>query len=154
MIFSKTINSPIGKLGLYANDTHLLRITFCEADKIDRSNAILDETEEQLTEYFTGKRKEFSLPIKLVGTNFQILVWNELRKIPFGQTISYQELAFRLGSIKKARAVGTANHYNPIPIIIPCHRVIRKNGYLGGYAAGTEKKQILLDLEKSVLNSV
>ncbi|MCF7794543.1 MAG: methylated-DNA--[protein]-cysteine S-methyltransferase [Candidatus Cloacimonetes bacterium] len=149
MIYSKTIDSPIGKLGLYADKNYLLRITFCEADEFDRSNTILDETETQVQEYFLGKRKQFDLPLKLEGTDFQKQVWTELKKIAFGTKISYQELASRVGSIKKARAVGTANHYNPIPIIIPCHRVVRKNGELGGFAGGLDVKRFLLDLESS-----
>ncbi len=149
MIYSKTIDTPVGKLGLYADEDHLLRITFCEADKFDRSNAILEKTEKQLNEYFAGRRRVFDLPIKLEGTEFRKSVWNELMRIPFGNTISYQELASRVGGIKKARAVGCANHYNPIPVIVPCHRVIRKNGDLGGFAGGLDVKRFLLDLEDS-----
>jgi len=148
MIYSKTIKTPIGKLGLYADETHLLRITFCAAEEKENSNNILENTEKQLQEYFTGKRQKFTIPLKMEGTEFRKKVWDQLRKIPFGETISYQELAERVGSIKKARAVGNANHYNPIPIIVPCHRVVRKSGDLGGFGGGLDVKEYLLKLEK------
>ncbi len=148
MIYSKTINSPIGKLGLYADEENLLRITFCAAGEDDKSNEILEQTEKQLQEYFTGKRIEFDIPFELEGTEFRKKVWDQLQKIPYGETISYQELAERVGSIKKARAVGNANHYNPIPIIVPCHRVVRKSGDLGGFGGGLDVKEYLLELEK------
>ncbi len=147
MIYSKTIKTPIGKLGLYADDTNLLRITFCAADEKDNSNKILTETEKQLQEYFSGKRREFTIPLKLKGTEFRKKVWEQLQKIPFGETISYQELAERVGNYNKARAVGNANHYNPIPIIVPCHRVVRKSGDLGGFGGGLNVKEYLLKLE-------
>ena len=92
--------------------------------------SILLETEKQLRQYFAGERQVFDLPLKLIGTDFQLSVWHELEEIPYGETISYQELAGRVGDKKKSRAVGNANGINPIPIIIPCHRVIRKNGDL------------------------
>ncbi|MDO9576737.1 MAG: methylated-DNA--[protein]-cysteine S-methyltransferase [Candidatus Cloacimonadales bacterium] len=148
MIYSKTIDSPIGKLGLYADETHLLRLTFCAAGEKRNTNKILKETEKQLQEYFAGKRTEFNIPLKLEGTEFRQQAWNELQKIPYGETISYQELAERVGSSKKARAVGNANHYNPIPIIVPCHRVVRKSGDLGGFGGGLDVKEYLLELEK------
>ena len=148
MIYSKTIDSPIGKLGLYADEKNLLKIIFCEAGENESTNEILEKTSQQLQEYFAGKRKEFSVPLKLEGTEFRKEVWSELQKIPFGETISYQKLAERIGSIKKARAVGNANHYNPIPIIVPCHRVVRKSGNLGGFGGGLEVKEYLLELEK------
>jgi methylated-DNA-[protein]-cysteine S-methyltransferase len=148
MIYTKTIETPIGKLGLYTDEIHLLRITFCAAGENDNSNNIIDETEKQLQEYFSGKRTEFTIPLRLEGTEFRKKVWEQLQKIPFGETISYQELAERVGSINKARAVGNANHYNPIPIIVPCHRVVRKSGDLGGFGGGLDVKEFLLELEK------
>ena len=147
MIFSKTIDTPIGKLGLYANEKHLLMITFCEAGNNENTNETLEETAQQLQEYFEGKRTEFTIPLKLEGTEFRKKVWDHLQKIPYGKTISYQELAKRVGSIKKARAVGNANHYNPIPIIVPCHRIVRKSGELGGFGGGLDVKEYLLELE-------
>jgi methylated-DNA-[protein]-cysteine S-methyltransferase len=148
MIYSKTIETPIGELGLYADETHLLRITFCAAGENDNSNKIIENTAKELQEYFAGNRTDFSIPLNMEGTVFRKQVWKQLLKIPFGETISYQELAERVGSIKKARAVGNANHYNPIPIIVPCHRVVRKSGDLGGFGGGLDVKELLLELEK------
>lgn len=106
---------------------------------------------QQLTEYFHGKRKEFDLPLKLNGTAFQLQVWKQLAKIPYAQTISYGEQAMRIGDKNKARAVGMANGRNPIPIIIPCHRVIGSNGKLVGFGGGLDNKKFLLQLEKQHL---
>jgi methylated-DNA-[protein]-cysteine S-methyltransferase len=103
----------------------------------------------QLREYFKRERKEFELPLEIVGTEFQKKVWNELTKIPYGQTISYGELANRMGDKNLMRAVAAANGANPIPIIIPCHRVIGADGSLTGYGGGLDVKQKLLELEGS-----
>ena len=105
----------------------------------------------QLGEYFDGTRHEFSLPLHVTGTEYQMKAWDELRRIPYGETISYGEEAARLGNPKGSRAVAQANHNNPVAIVIPCHRVINADGSLGGYASGTDKKQYLLDLEKQHL---
>ncbi|HPR17748.1 MAG TPA: methylated-DNA--[protein]-cysteine S-methyltransferase [Candidatus Cloacimonadota bacterium] len=147
MLYYKNFNSPLGKLGLYADEQHLCKITFGTVEKDDNSNPILEETALQLDEYFAGKRQEFTIPIRPEGTSFQKKVWLALQAIPYGKTISYQEMAELVGNKNKARAVGTANHFNPIPIFIPCHRVVRKNGGLGGYAGGLDIKKYLLDLE-------
>lgn len=101
----------------------------------------------QLREYFAGQRQEFDLDLALQGTEFQLAVWNELRRIPYGVTISYAELAQRIGKPSAIRAVGTANGANPVPVIVPCHRVIGSNGTLTGYGGGIERKQWLLALE-------
>jgi methylated-DNA-[protein]-cysteine S-methyltransferase len=106
---------------------------------------------EQLTEYFVGKRTVFDLPLHLQGTAFQIRVWTELQRIPYGVTISYGELAKRLGDPKASRAVGAANGQNPISLVVPCHRVIGANGNLTGYGGGLAKKHALLDFERAVL---
>ena len=103
----------------------------------------------QLREYFNRQRKEFNLPLEILGTDFQKKVWNELRKIPYGETISYGELANRMGDKNLMRAVAAANGANPIPIIIPCHRVIGADGGLTGYGGGLDVKQKLLELEGS-----
>ena len=150
----KNFESPIGKLVLIASDKKLISILFentkpdvLENSTENQNNSILFQTEHQLNEYFSGNRKKFDIPLKLDGTIFQKKVWKELQKIPYGETISYQELAKRVGDINKSRAVGNANGRNPIPIIVPCHRVILKNGKLGGYGGGLEIKRFLLDLE-------
>ncbi len=110
--------------------------------------ALADVAAEQLKEYFAGVRKTFDLPIKLCGTPFQMRVWQQLQKIPYGQTRTYKQIAEAVGSPKACRAVGMANHNNPIAIIVPCHRVIGSNGLLTGYAGGLDFKQYLLNLEK------
>jgi methylated-DNA-[protein]-cysteine S-methyltransferase len=104
-------------------------------------------TIQQLAEYFEGRRTDFDLPLDLSGTPFQLRVWAELQRIPYGETISYSELAARVGSPGAFRAVGAANGRNPVPIIVPCHRVIAADGALQGFGAGLEAKRILLDLE-------
>lgn len=110
-------------------------------------NPILDEGKKQLEEYFHGQRQEFSLPLHLEGTTFQKKVWKALQEIPYGTTKSYQEVALNVGNINSVRAVGGANHHNPISIIVPCHRVIGKNGTLVGYGGGLDVKAFLLGLE-------
>ncbi len=101
----------------------------------------------QLAEYFQGRRRSFDLPLEVRGTPFQQRVWKALRRIPYGETRSYGEIARQVGSPRAARAVGMANHANPVAIVIPCHRVIAAGGALGGYACGIEFKRRLLDLE-------
>lgn len=102
---------------------------------------VSDEAARQLEEYFQGKRKTFKLPLKLKGTEFQKLVWDALLTIPYGETRSYSEIACQIGRPKASRAVGMANHRNPVAIVVPCHRVIGKNGSLTGYAGGLDKKE-------------
>jgi O-6-methylguanine DNA methyltransferase len=103
----------------------------------------------QIKEYFSRQRKQFSCPLDIQGTPFQLKVWKALQDIPFGHTVSYEDIARKIGNIKAVRAVGQANGKNPIAIIIPCHRVIRKSGNLGGYSSGLEIKKILLDWEQN-----
>jgi len=108
---------------------------------------LIKEASKQLGEYFNKRLKEFDLPLVLYGTDFQKKVWEALRTIPYGETCSYKELAAMTGSPKASRAVGNANNRNPIPVIIPCHRVIGHDGSLTGYAAGLEIKRKLLEIE-------
>ncbi|MEE2658277.1 MAG: methylated-DNA--[protein]-cysteine S-methyltransferase [Candidatus Latescibacterota bacterium] len=105
------------------------------------------DLEGQFQAYFAGELREFNLPLSPQGTVFQRRVWSELRKIPYGQTCSYGELARRIGKPGAARAVGSANHYNPLPVVVPCHRVIGSRGQLTGYAGGVQVKRFLLELE-------
>ncbi|KGN78450.1 cysteine methyltransferase [Porphyromonadaceae bacterium COT-184 OH4590] len=112
------------------------------------SNAVIEETMTQLDQYFQGDRTEFDLPLSLIGTTFQQRVWEELHKIPYGQTISYLRLAGRMGIPKAVRAVANANGANPVSIIVPCHRVVGSNGKLGGYGGGLETKVFLLNIEQ------
>lgn len=144
------MQSPIGWILLEATDTHLCKANWAELpDKeVDEiPSPILKETVRQLDEYFAGERTEFYLPLQQTGTAFQQKVWSELLSIPYGQSITYQELASRVGNPKACRAVGSANGKNNIFIIVPCHRIVQYGGKTGGYAYGTEMKQFLLDLE-------
>ncbi|MED1489398.1 methylated-DNA--[protein]-cysteine S-methyltransferase [Bacillus smithii] len=152
-----TMNSPIGNLTIVSSRERIIGLEFgekAENEEIKKAekDALLMEARGQLLEYFDGKRKVFQLPIFLKGTEFQLKVWNELLHIPYGETRSYQEIAAALGNKNAVRAVGQANKANPIPIIIPCHRVIGKNNQLIGYAGKQiDKKAILLELEKTSL---
>ena len=148
--YYRKFSSPIGCLQLVSDKNNLLKIQFGSEDNFRNSDLpILIKTEKQLQEYFVGKRKQFEIPYKLEGTKFQIKVWEELNKIPFGETISYKTLATRVGNKNKARAAGNANGKNPLPIIIPCHRVIASDGSLGGYDGGIDNKEYLLELERN-----
>ncbi len=117
--------------------------------KGDEVSEVISEAVQQLDEYFGGNRKNFNLKLDIEGTAFQKKVWNELKKIPYGDTCSYKDIAYHIKSPKAFRAVGTANGQNPFTIIIPCHRVIAANGQLGGYTGGLSKKEKLLSLEES-----
>jgi len=153
----KTIDSPVGRLKLVASDKGLVAILW-ENDKPHRvrlselvandEHPILLQTERQLSEYFAGKRKSFSLDLDMRGTSFQKNVWEALLAIPFGETRSYGQLAKQLGNPNATRAVGAANGRNPISIIVPCHRVIGSSGKLTGFAGGLEVKAYLLNLER------
>ena len=109
---------------------------------------VLAQLRSELDEYFAGTRTVFTVPYRLYGTAFQCLVWDRLKEIPYGQTVTYGQLAACLGRPKASRAVGGANHRNPISIVIPCHRVIGANGHLTGYGGGLERKAFLLALER------
>ena len=140
-------------LYLVATETHLINIQFTQPQKaLLQTTELLSMATIQLDEYFQGKRTTFSLPFKLTGTPFQLAVWKELQNIPYGHTTSYKEIAQKINKPKAYRAVGMANNKNPLPIIIPCHRVIGSNGKLIGYAGGLKLKNYLLELEKSHTN--
>ena len=156
--FVQRMPSPVGELTLVATGKKLVAILW-EDDKPGRvklklpkrleDNAILKETRKQLREYFAGKRRSFSLPVDFEGTPFQKDVWKALQKIPYGKTLSYAELAEKVGSARAFRAVGSANGRNPVSIVVPCHRVIAKDGKLAGFAGGLPSKRYLLELEKT-----
>lgn len=142
-------NTKIGKIKIKYDNDAITGITSAKNEKGQGiRNELTDKTVLQLEEYFDGRRKEFDIPIKLRGTEFQKKVWNELLKIPYGATVSYKDIAIKIGNPKACRAVGMANHNNPILIIVPCHRVINENKKLGGYALGLDLKMKLLELEK------
>ncbi|HKK46556.1 MAG TPA: methylated-DNA--[protein]-cysteine S-methyltransferase [Balneolaceae bacterium] len=146
-------DSPIGWLELVATDDFLQRIHFLDTEPNSsfQENDLTRRLTDELKEYFYGQRKEFSIPVKPEGTPFQETVWEELKKIPYGQTSTYGEMAQKLGDKNKVRAVGKANGSNPIPIIIPCHRVIGADNSLVGYAGGISKKRFLLKHEGAIL---
>ena len=142
--------SPLGTIEITANDGGISSVAFVETNPENISNSSdLSEAIEQLGEYFSRNRKEFTLPLAPEGTLFQKQVWRELQAIPFGEKRSYLDIAIKLGDKNLTRAVGAANGRNPIAIIIPCHRVIGENGSLTGYAGGLWRKEWLLDFESS-----
>ena len=148
------LDCAIGRIRLRASDEGLIAVDHenqqecTPADWIeDQQHPVLLKATSELTEYFAGSRKAFNIPLSPVGTVFQLQVWDELSKIPYGQIVSYSTIAERINNPKSVRAVGAANGRNPLSIFVPCHRVTGKNGKLSGYAGGLENKQILLDLE-------
>src|SRR5262249_19479836 len=152
------IESPIGPLLLVGDEAGLRELWFVEGRRRKKPNPGWQENAKpfakairQLREYFAGKREEFDLPLVLDGTPFQLNVWRNLQKIPYGKTVSYLDLAKKIGNPKAVRAVGLANGSNPIPIIVPCHRVIGSNGSLTGFGGGLPTKQKLLALESHQL---
>jgi AraC family transcriptional regulator of adaptative response/methylated-DNA-[protein]-cysteine methyltransferase len=168
-IITKTIITPIGKLLCGVFDDKICLLEFADPERLssqikklenmlktnisEGENELFYQVEQQLSEYFNGKRKEFSLPIVTVGSDFQKKVWAELLKIPYGETRSYSEQSLAVGNIKSIRAVAAANGANRIAILIPCHRVIGKNGALIGFGGGLENKKILLELEQKYINT-
>lgn len=154
-----SIDSPIGPLSIVASDDALVAIHFDGAtvgvpdgasDVAVADHPVLSAVVAQLDEYFAGERTEFDVPLAPAGTAFQQQAWSALRAIPFGETITYGEQAARLGDKNKSRAVGAANGRNPIPIVVPCHRVVGSNGHLTGFAGGLDTKAWLLDHELRV----
>ena len=147
------IASPVGKLRLVASEKGLVAIDVRNkakqvvTAKDASAQAILITTKKQLEQYFAGKRTSFDVALDLVGTEFQVQAWRALCRIPFGKTISYGQQAAKIKKPKAFRAVGSANGKNPIPIIVPCHRVVSSDGSLGGYSLGLKMKKQLLALE-------
>jgi methylated-DNA-[protein]-cysteine S-methyltransferase len=155
---ARTIDSPVGRLTLVASNDALLEIRFergrgsrggpTVGGREDPDHPILCMAEKELSEYFAGSRRSFDVPTSFAGTPFQNRVWRLLLKIPYGKTVSYGELAARIGDARKARAVGAAVARNPISVIVPCHRVVGKTGDLTGFGGGLRAKSFLLKLEK------
>jgi methylated-DNA-[protein]-cysteine S-methyltransferase len=165
MLFTR-VKTPLCDLVLTATDTALTGVYFPTSRRgpvpthqagwdedtgKSPGSAILAKARAQLAEYFAGTRTTFDLPLEALGSAFEHRVWNALRTIPYGTTTSYRELARRLGDVHATRAVGTANGHNPIPIIVPCHRVIGINGELTGFGGGLERKRWLLEHEGALL---
>ena len=142
--------TPLGRITLASDGEALTHIAFGveQFSGIYAASALTNRASTELQEYLAGKRKVFDIPLNPSGTVFQKKVWNALRAIPYGQTRSYKEVASMIGNPKAMRAVGMANNKNPLPIVIPCHRVIGSKGDLVGYAYGVKIKQFLLDLEQ------
>jgi methylated-DNA-[protein]-cysteine S-methyltransferase len=155
----RIVQSPLGPLRLVSSDAALVALAWEDhagvpaADVEMTPSPVLDEVERQLSAYFAGKLHRFDLPLCPRGTGFQHLVWNVLRTIAFGETRSYAEVAQALGAPKACRAVGAANGRNPLPIIVPCHRVIGSNGKLTGFSGGLFYKAALLDHERQHLHA-
>jgi methylated-DNA-[protein]-cysteine S-methyltransferase len=155
-ILSTRITSPIGWLRLASNGVALTRVSIADADETNEADvppdadAVLSAAREQLDAYFGTRLTRFDLPLEPRGTDFQLRVWDSLRAIPFGETISYAELARRIDHPKAVRAVGAANGRNPLMIVVPCHRVIGADGSLTGFGGGIERKRWLLDHETRV----
>lgn len=143
----------IGEITIFEENGEIIRVALpisamsTDGCQYAKTPVIIDAIK-QLTEFLDGQRKTFNLKIALKGTTFQKKVWLELLKIPYGKTVSYQDIAVAIGNPKACRAVGMANNKNPIPIFIPCHRVIGKNGCLIGYAGGLDLKKSLLEIEQ------
>ncbi len=137
--------SPVGELVIESDAEKIVTVNFLKDSKRAESRtSIIEQCIAELDEYFFAGRKFFSVELDLRGSDFQKKVWNELLTIPYGKTISYEELAIRIGNIKSIRAVGLANGQNPLAILVPCHRVIGKGGALVGYGGGLENKEWLL----------
>jgi methylated-DNA-[protein]-cysteine S-methyltransferase len=153
-------DSPLGPLTLVGSSTGLRAILWANddparaglaaTDLIPASSGVLDETAEQLDEYFAGERRAFDLPLDLHGTSFQLDVWRALAEIPYGETRTYAAQAASIGRPAAVRAVGAANGRNPISIVLPCHRVVGSDGSLTGFAGGLEAKASLLSLEAAL----
>ncbi len=145
--------TEIGTISIAEEDNFITEITFGMGDE-DKNIPLTEtpltkETARQIREYLSGKRKSFDLPIAPSGTEFRQKVWSALQSVPYGETRSYKEIAVQIGNENACRAVGMANNKNPLPIIIPCHRVVGSDGKLVGYAGGLEIKEYLLNLEKT-----
>ncbi|WP_304237036.1 methylated-DNA--[protein]-cysteine S-methyltransferase [Jiulongibacter sediminis] len=155
-LYKAYYHSPRGPIELVSSETGVKEVTFVKevGEESLEQPAILRSLKEQLKSYFEEDLQNFNLNLEPEGTDFQKRVWEELCQIPYGKTISYDELARKLGDPKVIRAAASANGKNPIGILIPCHRVIGKNGSLVGYAGGLPNKRFLLDLENRVANGV
>jgi methylated-DNA-[protein]-cysteine S-methyltransferase len=164
-VFYSEMESTIGPLLIATTDQGICWIGFGNGNKLlynlerwtkrwlnhehlERNDQTLHRVMDQFSQYFEGKRNSFDLPVDLYGTPFQIRVWQSLLNIPYGQTRSYKDIALEIGIPKAVRAIGGANNRNPVPIIVPCHRVIGTNGALVGYGGGLEVKETLLNIER------
>lgn len=147
-MFQLLIDSPVGPLTLSGTETALTKLAFGDARQARACSApVLEQAAQELAEYFSGTRRDFTVPLAPEGSDFQQKVWAALRSVPYGTTASYKDIAVQTGKPGAAVAVGQANSKNPIPVIIPCHRIIGANGKLTGYTGGLHIKKALLRLE-------
>ncbi|WP_312193980.1 methylated-DNA--[protein]-cysteine S-methyltransferase [Empedobacter sp.] len=166
MFRSKKIQTPLGEMLAIKSEKGICMLEFFDGKStekqlkeienlgeiFEKDDDILNRLENELNDYFKGNLKEFTIPLDLIGTDFQKKVWNELIKIPFGETRSYKEQSIAVGDLLAIRAVANANAKNKIAIVVPCHRVIGSDGTLTGYAGGKKRKKFLLELESQQLN--
>lgn len=152
-LFYDHFETPIGLMEVCANINHLVSVFFVNDCNPSKPNLLTNKTKQQLLDYFDGKRTNFDLPHKAVGTDFQLSVWQQLEQIEYGTTCCYADIASSIANPKAVRAVGAANSKNPLTIIVPCHRVIASSGKLSGYAGGIDRKAWLLAHEFR-LNSI
>lgn len=166
MFYSKKIQTPLGEMLAIKTEKGLCMLEFLDGkstekqvkeleslgDILEKEDVFFEQLETELNDYFEGNLTQFTIPFDFIGTDFQKKVWNELIKIPFGETKSYKEQAIAVGDLLAIRAVANANGKNKIAILVPCHRVIGSDGSLTGYAGGKKRKQFLLELESKQLN--
>mgnify|MGYP003591412115 FL=1 len=166
MFYSKKIQTPLGEMLAIKTEKGLCMLEFFDGkstekqvkeleslgDILEKEDDFFEQLETELNDYFEGNLTQFTIPFDFIGTDFQKKVWNELIKIPFGETKSYKEQAIAVGDLLAIRAVANANGKNKIAILVPCHRVIGSDGSLTGYAGGKKRKQFLLELESKQLN--
>ena len=146
--YQRVMDTPIGKITLHSDGKRIRALEFGAAEERQDALDVLLQAERELTEYFAGRRRAFSVPLCIHGSPWQKAVWQAVAQIPYGQTASYKDIAAQLENPKACRAVGAANNRNPLPIFIPCHRVVGTKGELTGYAGGLSVKQFLLELEE------
>ena len=166
MFYAKKIQTPLGEMLAIKTEKGLCMLEFLDGkstekqvkeleslgDILEKEDVFFEQLERELNDYFEGNLTQFTIPFDFIGTDFQKKVWNELVKIPFGETKSYKEQAIAVGDLLAIRAVANANGKNKIAILVPCHRVIGSDGSLTGYAGGKKRKQFLLELESKQLN--
>ncbi|CAM3978639.1 methylated-DNA--[protein]-cysteine S-methyltransferase [Alkalicoccus chagannorensis] len=165
-LFARELDMETGPITIAATDQGIVRAAYSDIaswkqslryekyEVLEESHPYLTQAEQELQEYFRGTRRSFETPLPLKGTTFQKLVWNQLQLIPYGELRSYKEIAAAMGVPKAVRAVGGANNKNPVPILVPCHRVVGANGSLVGYAGGLDIKERLIRLEAEHVSSV
>ena len=145
------MDTPLGHLAIETENGAVERVVFTDDELLPATEETAQKAVKQLQQYFAGERQVFDVPVRLKGTEFQVAAWEALMKIPYGETVTYQQQAQMMGHPKACRAAGGANNKNHILILVPCHRVVASNG-MGGFGCGTEKKRFLLELEKENRN--